>query len=89
MMRNARREILYRHQECEKQVRKSPTTAVLSAMAVGYVLNRMPLRSIFMASFRLLSALTPPALFLFGAAKLYGFLKNREQAKQKSDTPGM
>jgi hypothetical protein len=31
----------------------------------------------------MLSALTPPALVLFGAAKLYDFLQKQELAKEK------
>jgi hypothetical protein len=53
-------------------------TSVLGAAAAGYLLHRMPVRAILVTQVRVLSALTPPALFLFGAAKLYEFLQKQE-----------
>jgi len=80
---NARQGIRERYQKCEDRIRKSPTTAVLGGVAVGYFLHRMPVRAILVTQVRVLSALTPPALLLFGAAKLYEFLQKQELAKQK------
>lgn len=80
---NARQSINHRYEECKNRIRKAPTTAVLGAVAVGYFLHRMPVRAILVTQVRVLSALTPPALFLFGAAKLYEFLQRQELAKQK------
>ncbi len=80
---NARDDIRRRYHECETRVRKSPTTAVLGAVAVGYLLNRMPLRAILVTQVRVLSAVTPPALLLFGAAKLCEFLQRQGLAKRE------
>ncbi|MEO8614851.1 MAG: hypothetical protein ABI600_06920 [Luteolibacter sp.] len=79
---NVQQGICDRYQECENQIRKSPITSVLGAVAAGYLLHRLPVRSILVTQVRVLSALAPPALFLFGAAKLYEFfLQSREMAK--------
>lgn len=78
LLSNARQGVRKRYHECENRVRKSPTTAVLGAVAAGYFLHRMPVRAILVTQVRVLSALTPPALLLFGAAKLYDFLQNQE-----------
>lgn len=83
LLSNARQGIRHRYQKCENQIRKSPTTAVLGAVAVGYLLHRMPVRAILVTQVRVLLALTPPALILFGAAKLCEFLQRHELAKQE------
>lgn len=83
LLSNARQGIRHRYQRCENQIRKSPTTAVLGAVAAGYLLHRMPVRSILVTQVRVLSALIPPVLFLFGAAKLYEFLQRQELTRQK------
>lgn len=83
LLSSARQGIRRRYQKCEHQIRKSPATAVLGAVAVGYLLHRMPIRAILVTQVRVLSALTPPALFLFGAAKLYEFLQMQESANRK------
>lgn len=75
--------ISHRYRECQNQIRQSPTTAVLGAVAVGYFLNRLPVRAILVAQVRVLLAPTPPVLLFFGAAKLYEFLRRRELAKPK------
>jgi hypothetical protein len=80
---NARQGIHHRYQECQNRIRKSPTTAVLGAVAVGWLLHRLPVRAILVTEVRVLSALTPPALLLFGAAKLYEFLQKQELAKPR------
>ena len=80
---SARQGIRHRYQQCENQIRRSPTTSVLGAVAAGYLLHRLPVRAILVTQVRVLSALAPPALFLFGAAKLYEFLRRQEMAKQK------
>lgn len=80
LLSNARQDIRHRYQMCESRIRKSPTTAVLGAVAIGYLLHRMPVRAILVTQVRILSALTPPALFLFGAAKLYDFLQRQQLA---------
>lgn len=75
---NARECIREQHQKCENLVRQSPTTAVLGAVAAGYLLHRLPLRAIIATKIRVLTALTPPALFLFGAAKIFECLQRQE-----------
>jgi len=80
---NVRQGIRNRFQKCENRIRQSPTTAVIGAVAAGYFLHRMPVRAILVTQIRVLSALTPPALLLFGAAKLYEFLQKQELAKRK------
>jgi hypothetical protein len=75
---NARLGLRHRLEKCEARIRKSPMTSVLGAAAAGYLLHRMPVRAILVTQVRVLSALTPPALFLFGAAKLYEFLQKQE-----------
>lgn len=83
LLNNARQGIRDRRQQCENRIRKSPTTAVLGAVAVGYFLHRMPVRAMIVTQVRVLSALTPPVLLLFGAAKLFEFLQRQELAKRK------
>lgn len=80
---NARQGIRQRHQKCENRVRESPTSSVLGAVAVGYLLHLMPVRAILVTQVRVLTALTPPALYLFGSAKLYDFLQRQKLEKQK------
>lgn len=80
---NARQDIRQRYQKCETGIRKSPTTAVLGAVAAGYLMHRLPVRAILVTQVRVLAALAPPALILFGAAKLYEFMQRQEFAKRK------
>lgn len=75
---SARQCIQQQHHQCEDWVRQSPTAAVLGAVAAGYLLHRLPLRAILVTKIRVLTALTPPALFLFGAAKIFECLQRRE-----------
>lgn len=74
---NARECLRRKHKKCNHSIRESPTSAMLGAVAVGYMLHRLPLRAILVTKVRVISALAPPALFLFGAAKLYDFLQSR------------
>lgn len=83
LLSNAREGIRQRHRKCEDCVRESPTAAMLGAVAFGYILHRLPVRAILVTKVRVLSALTPPALLLFGAAKLYDFLQRQEVAKRE------
>lgn len=80
---NAQQGIRQRYQQFQNQIRKSPTTAVLGAVATGYLLHRLPVRAIAVTQVRVLSALAPPALFLFGTAKLYEFLRSQTLVRQK------
>jgi hypothetical protein len=83
MLNNARQGIRHRYEKCENRIRKSPASSVLGAVAVGYFLHRMPVRAILVTQVRMLAALTPPTLLLYGAAKLYEFLQNQELVKRK------
>jgi len=83
LLSNARQGIRHRYQKCEDRIRKSPIKAVLGAVAVGYILHRLPVRAILVAKVRVLSALTPPALLLFGAAKLIDYLQKQVLTKRK------
>jgi len=79
---NVRQDIRHRFHKCEDRIRKSPAASVLGAVGVGYLLHRLPVRAILVTQIRVLSALAPPALFLFGAAKLYDYLQRRQLAGQ-------
>lgn len=68
-------------EKCEEDIRKAPTKAVLTAAAVGYCLHRLPIRAILVAHVRLAAALVPPALFLFGTAKVYDFMQRQTAAR--------
>lgn len=61
----------------EDRVRKHPVEAVLGAVAVGCLLHRLPVRSILVANVKLVSALAPPALLAYGAAKLCEVLQKK------------
>lgn len=80
---NARRGIRERYQRCQNRIRQSPTSAVLGAVAAGYLLHRLPVRGILVTQVRVLSALAPPALFLFGAAKLFDFLQKQQMDRKE------
>lgn len=82
LLSKARQVVRQRYHRCEDRIRKSPATAVLTATAAGYLLHRMPVRAILLTQVRVLSALTPPALLLFGAAKLYEILQKQQSTKQ-------
>lgn len=83
LLSNVKQGIRHRYKKYEDGVRKYPTSAVLGAVATGYLLHRMPVRAILVTQVRVLSALTAPALFLYGAAKLYDLLQRQELTKQK------
>lgn len=83
LLSNARQCVRQRYEKCENRIRNSPTKAVLGAVAVGYLMHRLPMRAILVTKVRVLSALAPPALLLFGAAKLCEFLQRQELAKRK------
>ena len=82
LVTKARKGIIRRYQRCESQVRKSPASSVMGAVAVGYFLHRMPVGAILATQVRVLSALTPPALVLFGAAKVCEFLQRPVKTKR-------
>ena len=69
-------------QDCEQCIRRSPAKSVLGAVAAGYCLHRLPVRALLVTQVRLLSALAPPALVLYGAAKVYEFLQRQDSARR-------
>lgn len=77
LLHNAQQTLRDHYHQCEKHVRESPTSSVLAALLAGYCAHRLPLRDIAVAQVRVLAALAPPALFLFGAAKVYEFLQGQ------------
>jgi len=81
LLANAKQSIHRNYEECEQCIRNSPTKSVLSALAAGYFLHRLPVRSI-------LVALAPPAIFVFGAVKLYEFLQKQESINEKCNQSG-
>lgn len=83
MFNNSRRAVRDRYQKYENRVKKSPASAVLGAVAVGFLLNRLPVRAILATQIRMVSALAKPALLLFGVAKLFSFLQNQQIARPK------
>jgi hypothetical protein len=76
---------LERWQEC---VRKHPLESVLGAVAAGCLLHRLPVRSILVANVKLVSALAPPALLAYGAAKLCEVLQKKAARPVVKTTPG-
>ena len=79
---DVKKNICRRCEDCEQCVRESPGKAILVAVAAGYLLHRLPIRSLLVSQVRLMAALAPPTLVAFGAAKLCEFLQN--QARQKA-----
>lgn len=67
------------YQACEDRVKQSPAKAVLIALAAGYCLHRLPVRSLLVSQARLLAALAPPTIFAFGTARLCEFLQKQSR----------
>lgn len=80
---NVKQRLRNRRTKCEDRIRRSPTASVLGAVGVGYLLHRLPVRAILVTQVRILSALAPPALFLFGAAKLFSFLQKQKSTDRR------
>ncbi len=78
---DAKKGIYEGHQKFEKQIQKSPTKAVLGAVAAGYVLHHMPVRAILVTQVRVLVALITPALFIYKAAGIYDFVHKQRLRK--------
>ena len=58
-----------RWEKVEDEVRKSPTKALLVAAGLGFILHRLPVRSILATNLKLLWALAPPAVMAMVAGK--------------------
>jgi hypothetical protein len=82
LLSNAQHSLRDSYQACEQRIRRSPTTSVLGAVLAGYCAHRLPLRAIAVAQVRVIAALAPPALLLFGAAKVYEFLQQQGAARE-------
>jgi predicted nucleic-acid-binding protein len=64
--------------ETGEYVREKPTQSLFYALAVGYVLNRLPVRLVIGGLIRLLLFALKPAALIYGAAKLYQVAQQRE-----------
>ena len=82
LLSEAKEKVSQRYYHYEDCVRRSPGKAVIASLAAGYVLNRLPVRSLLVSQVRLLVALAPPTLLAFGAAKLCEFLQAQARSNQ-------
>lgn len=71
----------------EDCIRKNPAQAVLGAVAAGWLLHRLPVRSILVAKVKLIAALAPPAILAYGAAKLAESLQREATRKRPAENP--
>ena len=69
----------------ESSVREDPTSSILWAAAVGYVLRILPITALFAFVLRLLLALLKPAALIFGAYKLYQLVQQNVADQQEND----
>lgn len=79
-------------EKVQKQVQKSPGKAVLVSMGIGYVLHRLPVRSLLATNLKLLWALAPPAVMAALAGKGLHALDeylHAAEAKSPNATPPM
>ena len=74
VLRTAQHNLQHSYEECEERIRRSPSVAVLSAFACGYLLRSLPFEAIVTAQVRLMLSLVRPALFVYGTAKVYEYL---------------
>ena len=58
-----------RWEKVEDKIRESPTKAVLIAAGIGYLMHRLPFRSLCVTQLKLLWALAPPAVMAVAAGK--------------------
>jgi len=82
LVQDAKEHLRSRYEACERCVTESPGKAILTAVAAGYVLHRLPLKAIVVANARILASLTGPALLAFGAAKACEYLQ--KEARKRS-----
>ena len=57
--------------QAEEYVRENPGQALLYAFVAGFVLNRLPLGAILRGFVRLSFVALRPAMFVYGASRLY------------------
>ncbi|HVJ45940.1 MAG TPA: hypothetical protein VM511_06095 [Luteolibacter sp.] len=84
VLSSAKEKAIDRLEEWEDCVRRHPSKAILAAVAAGVLLHRLPVRSILVANVRLVSALAPPALLAYGAAKLCEILQKKGRGHRES-----
>jgi hypothetical protein len=68
--------------ETEHYVREKPAESLLCALAVGYILNRLPVGRILAGLFRLLIVALRPAILIYGATKLYQAVQEEESVNR-------
>ncbi len=81
---DAKRTLSRTYEGYEQRVRQEPVKAILIALAAGYCLHRLPLRSLLVTQVRLVTALAPPTLLAFGAAKLCEFLQRQARDNNRA-----
>lgn len=75
LMDDVKHKIQDSYQQSKNSVQRSPGKAILIALASGYCLHRLPVKSLLVAQVRLITALAPPVIFAFGAVKLCDYLQ--------------
>ena len=65
---------LEKWEDCVKQ---KPVQAIAGALVAGILIHRLPIRSILIAKIKIISALAPPALLAYGAAKVCEVLQQK------------
>lgn len=69
-------------ENCERRVRESPGQAIALALIAGYLAHRLPIRSLVVSQVKVATALAPPALLAYGAAKLCELLQQKAREKK-------
>lgn len=87
LIHDAKQKACDSYQHCEECVRESPGKAILVAVGAGYLLHRLPVRSLLVSQVRVMAALAPPVLFAFGAAKLCEFLQGQARGRKPVTSP--
>ena len=65
--------------QTEDFVRANPTKSLLYGVAAGFVIDRLPIFRLFGFVVRLLLMAVKPALFVFGAMKIYQATQQQEE----------
>jgi hypothetical protein len=63
-------------EQTEEFVRENPTRSLMYALAIGVVLNRLPMGRILGGLGRLALVAVKPAILIYGASKLYEATQN-------------
>jgi hypothetical protein len=71
--------------DVEDQIRSTPLIAVAIAVVGGYLLNLLPIGGILRLLFKLILFSLKPLLVVFGAVKLYEFIKKQTEEARSSD----